>query len=405
MRASDYHYILDAASLLDKCRKRLAFILQFKLNEHILELDQVLLSTEQLIHCHLLTLVEKEKDELESSRKQSSLKKDEHYGKTFDRGISMMDETFMKNTMMDTANMLKEIIKRKRRRKRKMSFDQFIRQQQNQQSFYSPSNIPYPSTSIDGLSLTSSTGNCGKITETPFPDSTTVSRSSPVRSSEDNIFHPGSNKCQMMPFDNVGSNIAHANSTIAATTNSLHPERSADDSLLFRLAVILQLCLVRIEEAEKIIFTSKYDVPKENSNLEPCSDTIMPVFHYFYWGKSILFTVASTAAVILLGRRYETAFQRQKISTPSIIKGIGSISAALLIRRGWMNLCMNARLAHTMLSLEDWQHQWNLVLAVSDPSLNSRFRHLLDDSVGSPDEQSKHLLQLIPFQSSKVRFD
>ena len=397
MRASDYHYILNAASLLDKCRKRLAFILQFQLNEHILELDQVLLSTEQLIHCHLLTLIEKEKDE-------------QHIGKKINQEISMTDETFMKNTMMDTASMLKEIIKRKKRRKRKMSFDQFIRQQQNQPSFYSPSNIPYPSTSsIEGLSMSSFTGNRGNRAEIPFP---AISRPSPIHSSEDNnMFHPGSNKCQMTPFDTVGNNIARANSTISSASNSLHPERSADDSLLFRLAVILQLCLVRIEEAEKIILTTKYhhvskeDNTKENSNLEPCDDRIIPEFYYFYWGKKVLLTAASAATVILLGRRYETAFQKQKISTDSIIKGIGSISAALFIRRGWMDLCMNARLAHTMLSLEDWQHQWNLVLAVADPSLNSRFRHLLDDSVGSPDEQSKHLLQLIPSQSSKVSYN
>ena len=215
----------------------------------------------------------------------------------------------------------------------------------------------------------------------------------------------------MTPFDTVGNNISRANSTISSASNSLHPERSADDSLLFRLAVILQLCLVRIEEAEKIILTTKYQHvskeynTKENSNLEPCSDRIIPEFYYFYWGKKVLLTATSAATIILLGRRYEITFQRQKINTHSIIKGIGSISVALLIRRGWMDLCMNARLAHTMLSLEDWQHQWNLVLAVADPSLNSRFRHLLDDSVGSPDEQSKHLLQLIPSQSSKVSYN
>jgi hypothetical protein len=64
---------------------------------------------------------------------------------------------------------------------------------------------------------------------------------------------------------------------------------------------------------------------------------------------------------------------------------MGSIGTSMLLRKGWMKLCLNARLLNTSLSLEDWQQQWILLQSVG---LGEHGK----------DEQCKQLLKLIPIK-------
>ena len=76
--AKDHHYAIDAARVLDQCRKRLQMITEYlgdKVNPSVLDMDRTLLSVEQLLHYHLFTLLEKEggiAQDLDTSSSSSS---------------------------------------------------------------------------------------------------------------------------------------------------------------------------------------------------------------------------------------------------------------------------------------------------------------------------------------------
>lgn len=167
---------------------------------------------------------------------------------------------------------------------------------------------------------------------------------------------------------------------------AMYPSRSAKDSSLFRLIVTLQLCLVRIEEANSVLCEGKATSPSlqrdrvhsdaDLSLIRTCTSSNS--FDYdsvsspavgssnkdgevTRWRKSTILTVT-----LGLGVTYCYSTGKIKESTTSeriqMLKSAGKISAGLyaarFIRKRWRTFCMNARVSNSAESIQDWIFSW-----------------------------------------------
>jgi len=160
----------------------------------------------------------------------------------------------------------------------------------------------------------------------------------------------------------------------------LHTNHSREDPLLFRLIVVLQLCQVRIEDADRILcgrrraeLRSQEMVERKiNENHEQSTSTIevnnapadLPQLNPHHRSSSkaklIGISIAGMGAATILGRRYKDPEERRDLLFTAG-KTVASVTALMTVRRGWVLLGMSARLAHSATALEDWQHQWVIV--------------------------------------------
>lgn len=283
MKGYHHTYAIDAAQLIIECRQNLKSILIHSprpadVNPNIADLDRTLLSTEQLVHYHLLMLIEVINDEKRLERNFDSTQ-----NQTSSTPISLSRSTT--TTLAESVEHLKQLSRKNG--PREINRSQFIPHTQ------------------------SSSKNCVRESPTTMKGST---------------------------------------------------EKTATDSLLFRLVVILQLALVRIDEAKSII----------------CRRSRV----------SVLVSV-SAAATIALTRFMQ---KNERTVAKNIGKGVTLAGILSASRNGWRKLCMNTRLLNTSLILEDWQQQWTLIESVGLVKEGS-------------EEQCKRLLKLMPFQTkSTVRF-
>ena len=333
----EYHYAIDAAQLILKCRQNLHRIIYPSLrrtrsrketeadgysptssmaddvNPNVLDLDRTLLSVEQLIHYHLLNLVE--------HAKTIAMNKD----------INFVDFPTVKLTTTTTlASTVDEL--------KKLS-------NCGQNRAQAPNNFS-SNPSIDTQS-----------TFMPVKRGRSKSWSHHQSERESSTMQ----NRPMSPSSSYNSSISPASSFSGISPSASFQEKSAVDSLLFRLIVILQLCLVRIEEA-KLIHEDKSKLP---------------------W------LIISSAAISTLASSCGKLPSRYRRVNNSIIK-LGGIGTFMVLRKGWMKLCLNTRLLNTSLTLEDWQQQWVLIQSVG----------LGDTGTAMQDEQCKHLLTLIPSKKS-----
>lgn len=162
--------------------------------------------------------------------------------------------------------------------------------------------------------------------------------------------------------------------------------RSPVDSLLFRLIVALQLCLVRIDDAHFVITGRRYRQVEEGASLESSLGTLTKV------------GVASTVCVVGFGSFWIMSSKSCKpaIETRGILKLSGKMALAAfagkVIVREWGCLWMTAKIMKSTADVEEWQQQWILVQ-------NTRSRR---GSFASPDAKSQRLIEYAMSQSPKV---
>ncbi|KAL7468263.1 hypothetical protein ACHAXS_008497 [Conticribra weissflogii] len=172
--------------------------------------------------------------------------------------------------------------------------------------------------------------------------------------------------------------------SITYAKSSYFPSRSAKDSSLFRLIVTLQLCLVRIEEANSVLFKgrarynyfsfgSSLKLEKRSSNgsesskrsssghgTVPQKQSSLTSACGWTWGYN-LFAFAGVGFGI---SSFLSIQSRSKNSgdTLQFLKSAGKVTtialASKFIRKRWRILCMNARLADSAESIEDWVFDW-----------------------------------------------
>jgi hypothetical protein len=165
-------------------------------------------------------------------------------------------------------------------------------------------------------------------------------------------------------------------SSIAATAHAGHPahsyypRRSATDSLLFRLNVALQLCLVRIDDARFVICGERYKQQQQGATTTTVA--LRSNRPYLYY----------TVAGLLGVTTFVTAYARQnpdyrfrctmnlKIYQPIVMnssKIILSIFTLQWIHTKWSNKWMTTKLVKSTEEIEEWMRQWILVQSTPTP--------------------------------------
>lgn len=166
---------------------------------------------------------------------------------------------------------------------------------------------------------------------------------------------------------------------------AMYPTRSAKDSSLFRLIVTLQLCLVRLEEANSVLCKGKASIPdgqrdRGNSDadlslIRTCTSSNS--FDYdsvscntpglsnkdietTRWRKSTMLTVTLGMGAIYYSKdKIKDATTAQRIQ---MLKSVGKMTvglvAAKFVRLRWRTMCTNARVSDSAESIQDWIFSW-----------------------------------------------
>lgn len=180
----------------------------------------------------------------------------------------------------------------------------------------------------------------------------------------------------------------------SSTLTSYYPCRSATDTLLFRLIVTLELCLVRIGDAHFVITGRRM---QSGSSAELTSRNL---------------TIYSTA-VICLGTgcfvllRKSRTHRRIDPSSSLRLTGVAAFAfaSATVLQRKLGDLWMTAKVVKSTAALEEWQQQWLLVQS-TDPSDSD---HLplgssLGRCSGRLDPRSQRLIEHALSESPKSSF-
>jgi hypothetical protein len=141
----------------------------------------------------------------------------------------------------------------------------------------------------------------------------------------------------------------------ASITPSFHTEhsplRSAIDSSLFRLIVTLQLCLVRLEEANSILCYGQAEA-ESGVSAKNYSQSMCLV------SRNMVAVGVTIGGAFVLASRSKRANQGQYDVLQLAGRASAGVATASLIRRRWRILCMNARIANSAVVTEEWIMQW-----------------------------------------------
>jgi hypothetical protein len=173
---------------------------------------------------------------------------------------------------------------------------------------------------------------------------------------------------------------AHATSSSSSTAvgharyssdpHSYYTSRSVTDSLLFRLIVLLQLCLLRIGDARFVICGSRYRFSQPY--YKPGSWTS----YFMTFGIPTLvncvagsFGLAASALVLgqrrpmfLANDRIDRYLERNRGWIIPVAKASVSIVVAKWLHTKWGHLWMSTKLTRSTESLEAWCRQWALFM-------------------------------------------
>lgn len=180
--------------------------------------------------------------------------------------------------------------------------------------------------------------------------------------------------------------------------NAYAPTRSAKDSSLFRLIVTLQLCLVRIEEANSVLCggraraavrcaggrsrsasfqaSDSFDIDLRqfrsgsfdeigrsySEDNEPAHPPTVEVEESESWKRQrallALAGIAAGGATIVLSSRSKRSSREQVQIAKVAGKAVVGVSAASFVRKRWRILTMNARVANSADAIEEWIFGW-----------------------------------------------
>jgi hypothetical protein len=194
--------------------------------------------------------------------------------------------------------------------------------------------------------------------------------------------------------------------------HSYYPRRSATDSLLFRLNVALQLCLVRIDDARLVICGERY----KESTCVGTSTAIQPSNRpYFYFICTGLFG-ATTLATWCRQRNPELQttrnFQMYQPFIQNSSKFVLVIVAFRWLHQKWSNVWMTTKLVKSTDEMEQWIRQWvlvqstpapkpqqpqNKIVPLLPPQIDKNHDNLLDAA------RSRRLIEYALHETAKVR--
>jgi hypothetical protein len=149
-----------------------------------------------------------------------------------------------------------------------------------------------------------------------------------------------------------------------------YPTRSAADTLLFRLIVDLQLCLVRIEVAYSVITGRRIGETHDKHGLQ------VPLV--------LTSCVAGVgAAMVTLSRKNHRECWRLpprnfECLTATSAKVGAALIAAFWIRKSWKVWWMANKIVRSTAEIEEWHQQWRVIESTSSSSSEDESPELLD---------------------------
>jgi len=408
----DHHYVLDAASLVDICRHRITQIVRFRgdlPHPGLLTLDSTLKSCEDLIQEYLNMLLSKEQRIMaEWNEKIDKVERiDNDASVDFDLSITCGSSMSM---LMKTAIKLKIITQKKNR---------YLRIGLNSNQNASKEN---PSTIRSNLAEDNFLSG---LSPKSLKKKEKKNLENDLKKLENNT------KSKTWKFENTTK---HKYSKI---------KRGPDDSLLFNLVLILQLCCVRLEDADSnmcganiakhrsqylsykmassfINSSLEWDEyqnmtrKRKNSDLESIYEDSAGLSHFDEevfredrfqkgFGRNLLpFSIHKEQTLwsslsrnnklvcigtIGLGTLFLTkGKQKDKNENTNkvrfALKLILTACSVTIIRRRWMLLTMNARLSNSSVAIDLWQQKWVVHQSLylrEDKKLNEQRNYDIED--------------------------
>lgn len=165
-----------------------------------------------------------------------------------------------------------------------------------------------------------------------------------------------------------------------STSHCYYPERSASDTLLFRLIVALQLCLVRIDDAHLVVTGHR----RNNPDVSRSSWMMLPSLAAT---GSLGLLVCCRAQTPSFSRRNLLKLDNFSADNPLVLAlarfGLAVVIASL-VRSAWNNVWMSTKLTKSTETIVDWNRQWRVVQSTT---------HSLTDVPNATELSSATLLQ------------
>ena len=199
-------------------------------------------------------------------------------------------------------------------------------------------------------------------------------------------------------------------------SNKYCPSRSSKDSSLFRLIVTLQLCLVRIEEANSVLCNGKAQAATRCANCsrsgsfqsktsifgcsnrsdgihlstsndsETSQDMVQSLSS---WKKSNMLALAgvTAAGTLMLTLKSRGACDEQYNILKLAGRAAVGAATASYIRRRWRIFCIDARIADSGAKTEDWILNWICLVNNNGSEVDAGYKQLvLPRKVGNPSD-------------------
>lgn len=146
-----------------------------------------------------------------------------------------------------------------------------------------------------------------------------------------------------------------------------YTSRSVTDALLFRLIVVLQLCLVRIEDARLVICGSRFGWPTRTATLGCLGHWGIPTLLNCVAGS---FGLAASAQVLrghrphmlTMGDWMEGRLAANRGWILPVAKASVGLVVAQWVHRKWNQMWTSTRLTNSTESLEAWCRKWELFM-------------------------------------------
>ena len=365
---NDYHYILDAAFLLDACRNRIFLIentsCQGYRQSHpgLTTLDASLESCENLVHEYLLLLLAREK-----------LKKEGKQLNGIDLSVEDICDRITQETPMSglkkTAIQLKILSQIKN--------DANITNRTWKKKVEDPFHIDQSPPKSKSIELTDSHND-------PFY----------IRATDTNID-------VKLETERIKSKTRRKSWKYENTTKHKYSQmnRSPEDSLIFNLVLALQLCFVRLEDADcnlcghdkakqrppkhtlkssspfihiDQIFDDKFlylkkDVDDKNDIIKVTNDRqgnnveLNQPFSSFWssnYNKILALGAFGVGSLVIRNLSQKSDAKDKESTIRNGIKALTMVCTAAVIRQRWMLLTMHARLRNSAAAIDLWQQKW-----------------------------------------------
>mmetsp|Transcript_19278 Transcript_19278/g.43477 ORF Transcript_19278/g.43477 Transcript_19278/m.43477 type:complete len:874 (-) Transcript_19278:1776-4397(-) len=363
-------YAIDAAKLVEKCRLLLGAILSM-LEERspseksfrrkalqLLVLADALKCVDRLIHAHVLDLLDREMEYLSSIIENDSSKRE--------KIMAFFGEAQDFPTLMNTARTLREAERVANEYRKKESRSAYTASQFEKKSHRSTPIVFGVDDNIeDGYSVEGWYSGAARVHQQSDGDISPIITKEHRRNSTD----------AMVPNQTPLSPTKHRGVCISS--------RSEEDSSLFRLVVTLQLCLVRIEEANAILCKGRAkptddsgpprrfrtdsitcDIEKAASvDSDASSEVSSAEFDQRTRNKigygGLIFAAGLAGGTLVLSSRNRRTTQVKLVSAGRTLSCLAVIS---FVRKRWRIICMNARIANSAEVAEDWILSWILLV-------------------------------------------